>query len=279
MKKLSRLILFFSGLILLLSSNVMAATVTLGGVPVDGNLIISPVEGKYSITYTETSENELAADQQMVLLIVKGVSTTVGGLTISADNIRYIDQTSATTTSVTFSNFIPSSVPNCTILLGGFADGAKVIGYIAAVPVNIGGTMNFLSGSIQRAATVKLTENGNAANVYTVQTNTSGQFTVPLVTEGSYTLLATAESHASYTKTALNVTDLDLSGINGVLRPGELTGDININFSDLSNLLDDYNKTRTTALRVNADITGDNNINFSDLSSLLDSYNKSAISE
>lgn len=265
----------------MMSTPVLAANVNLGGVEVDETLIISPVSGKYSVTYTEADAPELTNGQQIVLLVVKGVATTPAGLTISSDNIRYIDQGTATDTSISFSNFIPSSIPNCTVLISGLTgiDGPKIIGYIAAVPVNVSGTLSFLSGTISRIANVTMTEDGYPTNTSTIQTNTAGQYTFTGITEGTYTLTANAESHANYTKTLIAVNEYDVTGLSGILRPGELTGDININFSDLSTLIGDYNKTRATATKQVCDINGDNNINFTDLSTLIDNYNKTAIVE
>jgi len=265
----------------MMSAPVLAANVNLGGVEVEETLIISPVSGKYSVTYTEADATELTSGQQIVLLVVKGVASTPAGLTISSDNIRYIDQGTATDTSISFSNFIPSSIPNCTVLISGLTgiDGPKIIGYIAAVPVNVSGTLSFLSGSIGRVANVTITEDGYPANTFTIQTNTAGQYTFTGITEGTYTLTANAESHANYTKTLIAVNEYDVTGLSGILRPGELTGDININFSDLSTLIDDYNKTRATAIKPKCDLTGDSNINFTDLSTLIDYYNKTAITE
>jgi hypothetical protein len=281
MKKFSRLFLSLIMVLILISGPVLAATINLGGVEVEESLIITPISGKYSVTYTEAVGTELTSGQQIVLLVVKGVATTPEGLTISSDNIRYIDQGVATDTDITFSNFIPSSIPNCTVLISGLTgvDGPKIVGYIAAVPVNLSGTVTFLSGSIGRIANVTITENGYPTNTKTVQTTTAGQYTFTGITEGTYTLTANAESHANYTKNLISVNEFDVTGLSGILRPGELTGDININFSDLSTLIDDYNKTRSTALRPKCDVTGDNNINFTDLSTLIDYYNKTAITE
>ena len=281
MKYLYRLFLMILALMMLTSMSVYAATVTLGGVDVDGNLILQPASGKYSVTYNESIETELTAGQQIVFLVVKGVATTPAGLTISADTIRYVDQGASTDTSISFSNFIPSSIPNCTVLISGLTgvDGPKIIGYIEEVPVNVSGSLSFISGSIGRVATVTITENEYPTNTKTVQSNTSGQFGFTGVTEGTYTLVATAESHASYTKNLIGINEFDVIGLSGILRPGELTGDININFSDLSTLIGDYNKTRITATKQICDINGDSNINFTDLSTLIDNYNKTAITE
>lgn len=281
MKYLYRLVLMILALMMLTSMSVYAATVTLGGVEVDENLILQPVSGKYTVTYNESIETELTAGQQIVLLVVKGVATTPAGLTISADTIRYIDQGVSTDTSITFSNFVPSSTPNCTVLISGLTgvDGPKIVGYIEAVPVNVSGSLSFISGSIGRVATVTITENGYSTNTKTVQSNTSGQYSFTGVTEGTYTLVATAESHASYTKNLISINEFDVTILLGTLYPGELSNDVNIGFTDLTYILADYNKTRSTAIKPQTDISGDNNINFTDLSDLLANYNKYAITE
>ena len=264
----------------MMSTPVLAANVNLGGVEVDETLIISPVSGKYSVTYTEADATELTNGQQIVLLVVKGVATTPAGLTISSDNIRYIDQGTATDTSISFSNFIPSSIPNCTVLISGLTgiDGPKIIGYIAAVPVNVSGTVSYLSGVINRVATITLTEMNIPAytptsNVFTVQSNTSGQFNIPLVTEGTYQLVATAQSHAKYTKNNISVVELDISGISGNLLSGDIDSNDVIEFLDLSAVLSNYNQVKTDP----ADVDGNGVIEFLDLSAVLSNYNKNAV--
>lgn len=266
----------------MMSAPVLAANVNLGGVEVDETLIISPVSGKYSVTYTEADATELTSGQQIVLLVVKGVASTPAGLTISSDNIRYIDQGTATDTSISFSNFIPSSIPNCTVLISGLMgiDGPKIIGYIAAVPVNVSGTVSYLSGVVNRLATITLTEMNMpsytpTANVFTVQSNTSGQFNIPLVTEGTYQLVATAQSHAKYTKNNISVVELDISGISGNLLSGDIDSNDVIEFLDLSAILSNYNQVKTDP----ADIDGNGVIEFLDLSAVLSNYNKNAIVE
>ena len=282
MKNLIRLSLFSIMVIILMSVPVMAATVNLGGVGVEESLIISPVGGKYSVTYTEAVGTELTSGQQIALLVVKGVATTPAGLTISADTIRYIDQGVATDTDITFSNFIPSSIPNCTILISGLTgiDGPKIIGYIAAVPVNVSGTITFLSGIINRVASITLTEMNMpaytpSASVFTVQTNTSGQFNIPLVTEGTYRLVATAQSHAKYTKNNVSIEELDISGISGNLLSGDIDNNDVIEFLDLSAILSNYNPVKTDP----ADVDGNGVIEFLDLSAILSNYNKNAVVE
>lgn len=279
MKYLYRLVLMILALMMLTSMSVYAA-VTLGGVEVDGNLILQPVSGKYSVTYNESIETELTAGQQIVFLVVKGVATTPAGLTISADTIRYVDQGASTDTSIAFSNFIPSSIPNCTVLISGLTgvDGPKIIGYIEAVPVNVSGTVSYLSGVINRVATITLTEMNMPAytptsNVFTVQSNTSGQFIIPLVTEGTYQLVATAQSHAKYTKNNISIIELDVSGITGNLLSGDIDSNDVIEFLDLSAILSSYNQVKTDP----ADVDGNGVIEFLDLSAVLSNYNKNAV--
>lgn len=280
MKYLYRLVLMILALMMLTSMSVYAATVTLGGVEVDENLILQPVSGKYTVTYNESIETELTAGQQIVLLVVKGVATTPAGLTISADTIRYIDQGVSTDTSIAFSNFVPSSTPNCTVLISGLSgiDGPKIVGYIEAVPVNVSGTVSYLSGIINRIATITLTEMNMpsytpTSNVFTVQSNTSGQFNIPLVTEGTYQLVATAQSHAKYTKNNISIVELDVSGITGYLLSGDIDSNDVIEFLDLSEILSNYNQVKTDP----ADVDGNGVIEFLDLSAVLSNYNKNAV--
>jgi type V secretory pathway adhesin AidA len=91
------------------------------------------------------------------------------------------------------------------------------------------------------------------------------------VQPGDYVLRVTKASHLSYTKLLVRVGDTDLSLTEIVLIPGDINGDGQINFSDLSLLLNDYGKTGTGLF---TDLNGDGQVNFNDLSLLLSSYGK-----
>lgn len=283
MKKIRPLLFFFILSVFLFSFTILATTITLEGVEIDSSKLLVPDENwKYSLIYQEESPEELSDGQQIVTLVVKGIASEVGDLIISADTIQYIDQTASTDTKVEFLGFMPKKVPNCTVLLGGIAGGPKIVGYIEAEPVSVSGKVDFISGSVGRVGTVTLYELNQqteklTGKEYSADTDTSGSFNLK-IPFGAYRFLAEAESHTAYTKTKVLVED-EIDNLKGSLLPGELTGDININFSDLSKLIDDYNKTRLTAKDPICDITDDSNINFTDLSTLIDNFNKAAIIE
>ena len=261
----------------MMSAPVLAANVNLGGVEVDETLIISPVSGKYSVTYTEADATELTSGQQIVLLVVKGVASTPAGLTISSENIRYIDQGTATDTSISFSNFIPSSIPNCTVLISGLTgiDGPKIIGYIAAVPVNVSGQLTYVNAAKNLSATIVLKEDAVPTNTFIVQTDTSGNFSFPAVTEGRYTLTATLQSYTKYVRGNIIVAENPILDLAGTLLPGDINSDGTIELQDLNQVIFNFNKI----MNHSADINQDGVIELLDLSAIIANYNKKAIVE
>lgn len=265
----------------LFSFSVQAETITLEGKAIDKNLLIEPDDnGVFSLTYTESEATELESGQQIVLLVVKGIATSPSGLSISAANIRYIDQATSDGTKVEFLNFIPSSVPNFTVLLGGITGGPKIVGYIEAQPVSVSGKMSFISGFKGRVADVFLTELNPSnydltLNILEAQTNIEGDFLFPRVFEGVYELFVNVESHTSYTKKKVNVEEIDLFELNGNLIPGDVDGNGVIEYLDLSAVLQNYEKR----IEHPADIDGNGTIEYLDLSQVLINYEKRSIVE
>ncbi|MCE5195644.1 MAG: hypothetical protein LLG09_00705 [Negativicutes bacterium] len=282
MKRVVRLICIIGCLLILFTCSVLAEDVSLGGVIIDGSKIISQqLDGKYSITYTELIDTELTSGQQLVLLVVRGVASEIERLAISAENIRYIDQAAATDTQVSFSNFIPSSVPNCTILLGGFTDGPKIIGYIEAAKVTVTGNVT-ISGKTK--AFVKLIDTNQVEYSGESITPTDSQivsFSVLLVPVGSYTLYVYKAGHTSYTKQNITVNEFGVNLSNIVLYGGDvaLTGKGAINVYDLSALLGEFGKPTASSTNTLTDINENGDINVYDLSILLANYGKSNIIE
>ena len=111
---MKRLLIFFCTILL---CGLTSATDINGTVTCDGE--------KYTASYTGAE-----AGSQYVLLVVEG---TPDDYTVSQDSILYIDQVAADDNgTVTFSGFIPMSIADSVVLLGGyFPDGSpKVLGTI-----------------------------------------------------------------------------------------------------------------------------------------------------
>ncbi|MPM77639.1 hypothetical protein SDC9_124646 [bioreactor metagenome] len=86
-------------------------------------------------------------------------------------------------------------------------------------------------------------------------------------------MVATAQSHARYTKNNISSVELDISGITGNLLSGDIDGNDVIEFLDLSAILSNYNQVKTDP----ADVDGNGVIEFLDLSAVLSNYNKNAV--
>jgi len=279
MKFYFRSCLTLSIVLLLLSSSVLAATIDLNGVLIDDTKILQPAAGKYSLTYTEVVD-EMTTGQEVVLLAVRGLVNSTSGLTITADNILYIDQAQSNGSSVSYTSFVPKDVEEATLLLGGAtSDGnPKIVGHIVT-PSLVSGNVSYVYPISGRAATLTLQDKLNPANVYTLQITKAGSFSLQQIPNGTYSLTVTTESHTSYTYSTMVINGNNFTNLNCLLRAGDVNSDEKINFTDLSTLIDDYNKTTTTAKTPKCDVNGDTRINFTDLSTLIDNYNKSAIVE
>jgi hypothetical protein len=266
-------------MLFLLSSSVLAATIDLNGVSIDDTKILQPASGKYTLAYTEMAD-EMSSGQEVVLLAIRGLAGSTTELSITADNILYIDQAQSDGTSVSYNSFIPKVVEEATLLLGGAtSDGnPKIVGHIVT-PSLVSGYVSYVSPISGRTATLVLQDKSNPSISYTLQLTKAGSFSLQLIPNGTYSLTVTTESHTSYTYSNMVINGDNFTNLNCLLRAGDVNSDEKINFTDLSTLIDDYNKTVTTAKTPKCDVNGDAKINFTDLSTLIDNYNKSAIVE
>ena len=98
------------------------------------------------------------------------------------------------------------------------------------------------------------------------------------VAAGEYTLRVKKDGHLSYIKLTLTVDDkdIDLDDLVGVitLLPGDIDGDGQITFNDLTILLDCYDQLYPAINNPLADLDGDGQVTFNDLSLLLDGYDE-----
>ena len=279
MKILYRLCLVLLVVLFLISSSILAATIDLNGASIDDTKILQPASGKYTLTYTEMVD-EMSSGQEVVLLAIRGLASSTAELTITADNILYIDQAQSDGTSVSYNSFIPKVVEEATLLLGGAtSDGSpKIVGHIVT-PSLVSGNISYVYPIAGRVATLTLQDKLNPTNVYTLQLTKAGSFSLQQIPSGTYSLNVTTESHTSYTYSNMVINGNNFTSLNCLLRAGDVNSDEKINFTDLSTLIDDYNKTASIAKTPKCDVNGDARINFTDLSTLIDNYNKSAIVE
>lgn len=245
----------------------------------DANGKYPETDGKYSVVY-----NGGTAGNQYVILVLSSDLTAPPATgpssmpSVSVDSIKYIDQAAADGQGkVTFENFIPMDRTkyNLVYISGQGMDVPKYVGYMdKAAGVSVSGNVTYLSGKAGRLATVRLLKDTN--EIDSVMTDQNGLFTLESVPNDTYSIEATAESHLSHIVRNVGVIDTDLSNINIPLIAGNVNGDGTINFFDLSIILDNFNKTSSTAINKAADIDGDSIINFYDLNIILDNYNKTS---
>lgn len=122
MKRMIRALVAAAVLVSSLTVSAFAAT---DGYTTDVDGTVTCDGEKYTATYAGAE-----AGSQYVLLVVEG---TPDSYTVSEDSILYIDQVAADANgTVTFSGFIPMSIADSVVLLGGyFDDGSpKVLGTI-----------------------------------------------------------------------------------------------------------------------------------------------------
>lgn len=228
--------------------------------------------GKYTVTVTDEAIKD---GNQYVLLIAKGVVD--GGVIpeINTDTLTYINQTVADDNTVTFKDFIPKSVPNSVVLLGGEFNGKTspvIIGYIDAAGVLVTGSVAFQTSNV--GATIKIYDAlGN--EVVSGETTTEGAFSIEGVPTGEeFSLVVSKPGYCTYTLSNMTIEDaMELSEISIVNLAGDLDGDGYVNGYDLTNLLSDFNKGGSDIGMETADLDGDGYVNGYDLTYMLSSFN------
>lgn len=222
-------------------------------------------DGSYTASYSAAT----IAGNQYALLVVKG---TPGNYSISADTIMYIDQV-ADENGVSFT-FIPKSVPDCVVLLGGeFVQETSpvLLGTLIGQGVTVSGDVTLQGRTDYSGAAVTLT---GSNGTYEAVTDSTGAYFVDGVAPGSYTLTISMSGYLSYTKTSLTVEDETVVPAKELLG-GEIQVDGQVTILDLSKLLGEYGQVTTTG----SDINGDGQVTILDLSILLGNYGEVAVTE
>lgn len=223
-------------------------------------------------TYTaEYSQPGLAG--QFVLLVVAG---TEEDYIISDDTILYIDQAGASGGKVSFTGFIPKTVSDSVVLLGGSFGGStrspRVLGTIIGQGVQVSGAVTLEGRSSHAGATAALTA---GSETFKATTNALGAWRLEGVPTGAgYQLEITMPGYLSYTKQNIDLEgDLTLPAVQ--LYGGDINGDDYINGRDLSTLLRRFGQTSDDdAFDPAVDINGDEYINGRDLRFVLINFGK-----
>ncbi len=265
---------------------------------VAGDGVTCTVEGDKVTGVSVTCNTDLVAGKEYVLMVVKTAqkADTPAALleqvkktsdwTVGTDTILYIDQV-ADASGVSYQNFLPKSITNSVILLGGeFANNVqspKILGVIMGSGADVTGKVT--SYKPTGTATVNLyaaTDTAHATSLYETTIHgdtgtgvTTQDFTIHGVAAGTYDLVVTKPSHVSYTVTGVTVSDATDVGTL-VMTVGDIDGDNWANSADLGELLKGQNygkQTSAAGVEPKADFDGDGWVNSADLGELLKGQN------
>lgn len=225
--------------------------------------------GTYTAEYTQEG-----LSGQFVLLVVKG---TENDYSISDETILYIDQTGAVEGKVSFTGFIPRTVSDGVVLLGGnFGDGQsspKLLGTIIGQGFSVSGSVELEGRTSYAGAAAALT--GGEETIPGAVTNAEGIWNLEGVPAGDgYQLKITMPGYLSYTKKNLSIQgDMELGSVK--LLAGNVNGDTGINSDDLLAVLLEFGHKINTPV----DINGDGGVNADDLLLVLINFGKKSVVE
>jgi hypothetical protein len=216
-------------------------------------------DGTYSVSYTGTSGNYYA------LLVVKGVYTAEQTPVISQDTVLYIDQSTATSSGVTFSNWIPKNDEPATVYLGGTGlDRPVLLGYLGENTFIVSGTVTTDSGTSYDAVVTLV----SGEDTFTVN-SVNGVYSIE-VPEGTYTFTVNVKNHLSYTDNDFAVS-ADVSGKDVALKGGDIDASGTIEYLDLMELVNNYGDENA-----DVDIDGNGIVEYFDLMFGVNNYNSTA---
>jgi hypothetical protein len=247
----------------------------------------------HKYTVTVDAPDGIAPGGEVIMIAVKGDGTQIPS-ELSADDIAYIDQATATDGSAQFKDFIPASSDSVVFIAGAGLSEPKPIGYITGWGVK--GTIKVSSYDPKKDITATLyragTENIEATQTVGGASIGAGLSTVSFdfegIPDGVYDLVVSKPGHVSCMITGIVVDgeDIDLSKhanplISTItLAGGQLDNNQFINSADLSVLISaaNYGKTAPAATNALTDIDGNGYVNSADLSILISmaNYGKTA---
>lgn len=212
---------------------------------------------------------------------VNGFVTIVvtDGDAVTVDSIMYIDQTIAEQDgSFAFADYIPKENlkvgEKYTVRIGATALAAPISGGYLELPdakkYTVSGSLSFMGG--KRKAYVQIL-NADGSVQAEAETET-GDFVISNVPDGTYKVYITKQSHLPAQ------TEMTVSGEDVQLEPVRLlAGDINedkiINIFDLTNLIEMFGKSETSAgFREEPDLDENGTVNIFDLTALIENFGK-----
>lgn len=302
MKKWFQLILCLALVVSVLTCTALALT------PenvVAGDGITCTVDGDKVTGFTVTCNTDLVSGNEYVLMIVKTEqqADTPAALleavkansdwAVGAETILYIDQV-ANASGVSYQNFLPKSITNSVVLLGGeFANGVqspKLLGVIMGSGADVTGQVTSYKPTAD--TTVELyaaTDTVHATPLYSTTIHadagtgrTTQDFTIHSVADGTYDLVVTKVGHLSYVVKGIEVkgANVDLTAATGkdyaniTLLAGNMNTDNAVNNTDLGVFRGMFNKRGDAITNANADINGDGSVNNTDLGAFRTAFNK-----
>lgn len=237
-------------------------------------------------------ENSIVDGKEYVILVVKG---TPDNYTISKDTILYIDQVTASETTISF-NFIPMTATESVVLLGGeFQNGNSpiVLGTLLSNGTTVTGQITAYAP--KTPTTIELyAENDSTKPVYTTtiggEANASGgqktqTFSFEGVTLGTYNMKVTKAGHTpcwlNHVPVGSEALDISQTINSLTLVCGDVNGDGKVNANDYMAVANkkNYNKAATEADNALCDVNGDGKINATDYMLIANkkNYNKGVV--
>ena len=214
----------------------MMLSATAYGATVDGTnpSDLEKEDGKFSVTYTEATDGK-----EYMIWAVKGRETDASKVSFSQENVMYINQNTASGSSVTFDAFLPMKAVESTVLVSGQdMDAPIIVGYIKGEGNTISGNIGLggrTSGKLA-GAVVTLTSTTDATVTYTATTLADGTFVLENVADGTYKMKVEKGSYLSYTDKTFEVS-ADTTWTEEIeLIPGDINGSGRIDATDFKML-------------------------------------------
>ena len=221
--------------------------------------------GKFSVTYTEATDGK-----EYMIWAVKGRETDASKVSFSQENVMYINQNTASGSSVTFDAFLPMKAVESTVLVSGQdMDAPIIVGYIKGEGNNISGKIGLQGRSDGDLNGITITFK-NAENEYTVIADENGEFVLNGVADGTYEMSVSKNGYLRRVDKTIEVNSETVWEEEWTVKAQLLAGDINgddvIDYFDLQPLLNNYDNEGV------GDINEDGVVDYFDMQPLLNNY-------
>lgn len=224
---------------------------------------VTPNKETGKVTVSGTITGDATAPEATILVVPEDVSL----VEVTDAQIKYIDQETAQSGQFSY-DFVLTPGQKYTVYCGGtdiVSPDQDVIDLTAS-----SGTTFRIVGKVTLVAGADATKVTAQAGTTTVNAVADGTYTLE-VAPGTYEVVVGRAGYLYRTFKDVQVSDQDVQLTETALLPGELTGDVAINFSDLTSLLAIY---ETSGFDAKFDLDDSGAVNFTDLTALLSSYEK-----